>query len=275
MDVFINGNFVPAAQAAVSVQDRGLLYGDGLFETLRAEAGGPVWLRRHLKRLTDSAAAINITLPTDFPWEGHICALLRRNALENSLAAVKILVTRGETPVLGLPPAHQPTIILYARPYTPPTPAEYREGWPVVSFPEPRRSFLSRHKSLNYLFCLAARQYALDHGGREGLIFEADGSVSEGAATALLWQEDKHFFTPSAPGALPSVTLAVLREALSRTGIPLMAVRASVARLAAAAGLWLANSLMGLLPVASLDGRKLPVSPETEDLNRLLWSEAG
>ncbi len=273
MEIFVNGQFLPASQATVSVQDRGLLYGDGLFETIRAEAGRLCWLRQHLERLTQSAAVINLALPPDFPWEGQIRELLQRNGLGNRAAAVKILITRGETAALGLPETDQPTIIIYARQYEPPTPAEYRTGWPVVSFPERRTSFLSRHKSLNYLFCLAARQYALDRGGREGLILETDGAVSEGAATGVLWQEGDKFFIPLAASALPSVTVAVLREALSHSGVSLTAATATLARLCLAQGVWLANSLMGLLPVSSLDRQALPVSAETERLNKLLWSE--
>ncbi len=275
MKVFVNGKFLPASQATVSVQDRGLLYGDGLFETIRAEAGRPFWLQQHLERLAQSAAVINLALPPDFPWESQIRKLLQRNGLGRSLAAVKILITRGEIAALGLPETDQPTIIIYARQYTPPPAEEYRTGWPVVSFPERRTNFLSRHKSLNYLFCLAARQYAVDRGGREGLILEAEGAVSEGSTTGVLWQEDDTFFTPLSDNALPSVTVAVLREALSRSGLALTAAPVTVARLCLAQGVWLANSLIGLLPVSSLDGQALSVHAETQKLNELLWSEAG
>ncbi len=78
MEVFINGQFLPISQATISVQDRGLLYGDGLFETIRAEAGKPLWLGHHLARLAQSAAALNLTLPQSFPWESQIQELLRK-----------------------------------------------------------------------------------------------------------------------------------------------------------------------------------------------------
>jgi branched-subunit amino acid aminotransferase/4-amino-4-deoxychorismate lyase len=273
MEVFVNGQFLPASQATVSVQDRGLLYGDGLFETLRAEAGRPVWLGAHLERLAQSAAVINLTPPPDFPWENQIRELLERNGLGRGLAAVKILITRGEIAALGLPETDEPTIIIYARQYEPPPPEEYRTGWPVVSFPERRTSFLGRHKSLNYLFCLAARQYAMDRGGREGLILEADGTVSEGCTTGVLWQEDDGFFTPLAGSALPSVTVTRLREALSQQGSALTSKLVTPDLLALVQGVWLANSLIGLLPVSSLDGQTLAVSDATAWLNELLWSE--
>ena len=86
--------------------------------------------------------------------------------------------------------------MIWAQPYAPPPPAEYAAGWPVVTFPERRTTFIGRHKSLNYLFYLAARQYALDRGAREALILEADGLVSEGAATSLVYLQQGKYFTP-------------------------------------------------------------------------------
>lgn len=273
MEVFLNGQFQPASQAMVSVQDRGLLYGDGLFETLRAAAGRPLWLRQHLARLHRSAAALHLTLPTSFPWSETIQSLLQRNNLDAGLAAVKIVVTRGEAVPLGLPAPDKPTLIILTRPYTPPPAEDYRLGWPVICFPERRADFLGQHKSLNYLFSLAARQYALDHGGREALILKPDGSVAEGAATGLLWQERGDFYRPQAGGVLPSVTLGVLAEILERRGRIIRQEPAPVDRLLRAQGVWLANSLMGVLPVAAVDGQVLPLSSATTWLNDLLWSE--
>jgi len=275
MEVFLNGQFRPASQATISIQDRGLLYGDGLFETLRADDGRPFWLRQHLARLSRSAAALNLTLPPQFPWAETIVELLRRNGLATGTAAVKIMVTRGEAAALGLPTTDQPTMIISARAYTPPAPADYHQGWPVVCFPERRQCFLGSHKSLNYLFCLAARQYALDHGGREALILEPDGTIAEGAAAGLLWQERGSYYTPQAANALPSVTLTVLEEILHRRGLELHRALLPVPLLLRAEGAWLANSLMGLLPVAALDGQPLAISSATSWLNDLLWSEAG
>ncbi len=275
MVVFLNGRFLPADQAMISVQDRGFLYGDGLFETLRVQGGRPLWLKQHLARLSASAAALRLPLPTDFPWDETIQTLVRRNGLAQGMAAVKILLTRGEVAMLGLPTAAQPTLLISARPYTPPPAADYQQGWPVVCFPEKRAIFLGQHKSLNYLFCLAARQYALDHGCREALLLEADGTVGEAAAAGLLWQEGEAYLVPAAASSLPSVTLTVLAELLQKHGRELQRQKASVSRLLRATGVWLANSLMGLLPVAAIDGQPVALSPTTPWLNDLLWSEAG
>jgi branched-chain amino acid aminotransferase len=182
--VWLNDELVPLSQAQVSVEDRGFLYGDGFFETLRVEDGRPLFLGEHVERLRASARAFNISFPEGTPWEARLAQLLEANGLQHGLAAVKILLTRGQAEGLGLPASASPTLVMWARPYLPPSPEEYAAGWPVVIFPERRTTFIGGHKSLNYLFYLAARQSALDQGAREALVLEADGLVSEMTGTS-------------------------------------------------------------------------------------------
>lgn len=272
--VWLNDDLIPLNQARVSVNDRGFLYGDGLFETLRAEAGAVFFLEEHLARLAASAGVFRLVLLSDFPWEERLRKLLAANGLERGTARVKILLSRGEAAGLGLPESGRPTLVVWAHPYQPPSPAEYAAGWPVVVFPERRATFLGRHKSLNYLFYLAARQYALDRGAREALVLEADGLVSEGAATSLVYLKQEKFFTPAAASALPGVTVAALGRGLARKSMSLEAVPTTLTQLCNADGVWLANALMGLMPVASIDGRKIPLSDQSVFLQEVLWAEA-
>lgn len=274
--VWINDDLTALSEARVSVEDRGFLYGDGFFETLRAENGRPLFLDEHVARLQASAQAFRITLPPGVPWKERLKQLLAANGLQQGTAALKILLTRGEVPGLGLPDSVSPTLVISARPYTPPSPEEYDAGWPLAVFPERRTTFLGRHKSLNYLFYLAARQYALDQGDREALILEADGSVSEGAATSLIIAQNSRLLTPAASSALPGITVAVLARALQRQGKNLEWAPLELSHLAEAEGMWLANSLMGIMPVASLAGRRVAKLPEiTRLLKECLAQEAG
>jgi branched-chain amino acid aminotransferase len=268
--VWLNNELIPISQARVSVNDRGFLYGDGLFETLRAEAGRVQFLSEHLDRLRASARAFRLTLPAPVPWEERLSRLLAANGLSRGPARVKILLSRGEAPGLGLPEDSRPTLVIWAQPYTPPTPEEYNAGWPVAVFPQGRSTFVGRHKSLNYLFYLAARQYALDRGAKEALILEADGLVSEGAATSLIYLRQGAYYTPASPSALPGVTLAVLRRGLTARGLNLEDRPTTVAQLQEADGLWLANALMGLMPVAAIDGAPVPRSDATAFLQEVL-----
>jgi len=272
--VWLNDDLVPVDQARVSVNDRGFQYGDGFFETVRAEAGSIYFLTEHLARLEASAAAFRLPFPRDLPWGARLSRLLAANGLDRGPARVKILLTRGAAAGLGLPAAGQPTLVMWARPYEPPAPQEYAAGWPAVIFPERRATFLGRHKSLNYLFYLAARQYALDLGAREAIILEADGLVSEGAATSLVYFSQGGYCTPAAASALPGVTVAALGRALARKGSLLTEVPTTPAQLLQADGVWLANSLMGLMPVAAIDGQKIPIPEQSNFLQEILWAEA-
>jgi branched-chain amino acid aminotransferase/para-aminobenzoate synthetase component 1 len=274
--VWLNDTLLPAPEARISVNDRGFLYGDGFFETLKAEGGRPHFLSEHLNRLEASAQAFRIPFPQGIDWQGRLHRLLEANGLMQRLAAVKILLSRGEAAGLGLSADSRPTLVIFARPYDPPGPEEYARGWPLVTFPEGRSTFVGRHKSLNYLFYLAARQYALDRGAREALILESDGSVSEGAATSIIYAKEGRYFTPQARSALAGVTLAVLARALALRGLKVEPRPTQPADLKEADGLWLANSLMGLMPVASLEGEPVKVSAEaTRFLQECLETEAG
>jgi branched-chain amino acid aminotransferase len=272
--VWLNDDLVPVEEARVSVNDRGLLYGDGFFETLRAEAGCVYFLPEHLARLAASAAAFRLPLPENLSWPERLGKLLAANGLEGGPARVKILLTRGMATGLGLPAEARPTLVIWAQPYTPPAAAEYAAGWPVATFPERRSTFIGRHKSLNYLFYLAARQYALEQGAKEALILETDGLVSEGAATSLVYLQQGLYCTPAAASALPGVTVAALSRALKMRGMTWQAVPTTLEQLRRAQGIWLANALMGLIPVATIDGQEIPLSEKSGFLQDLLWAEA-
>jgi branched-chain amino acid aminotransferase len=274
--VWLNDTLLPVSEARVSVNDRGFLYGDGFFETLKAEGGRLCFLADHLKRLEASAHAFRLPFPQGIDWQDRVHRLLDANGLADGPAAIKILLTRGEVAGLGLPADSRPTLVIYARPYDPPGPEEYVRGWPAATFPERRSTFVGRHKSLNYLFYLAARQYALDRGAKEALILESDGLVSEGAATSIIFLKERRYFTPQTQSALAGVTLAVLARALARQGLKLGPEPIQPADLKEADGLWLANSLMGTMPVASVDGEPVDCSSEaTRFLQECLETEAG
>jgi len=268
--VWLNDGLIPISQARVSVNDRGFLYGDGLFETLRADDGRVLFLPEHLERLAASARAFRLPFPAEVPWQERLAQLLTANDLGRGAARIKILLSRGEAAGLGLPSSSRPTLVIWGQPYTPPSPEEYAAGWPVVVFPEGRATFVGRHKSLNYLFYLAARQFALDRGAKEALILDPDGLVSEGAATSLVYLRQGRYYTPASASALPGVTLTVLGRRLDARGLTLDTCPTTVAQLQEADGLWLANSLMGLMPVAAVNGKPAPLSEATAFLQEVL-----
>ena len=114
--VWLNDGLIPISQARVPVNDRGFLFGDGLFETLRADSGRVYFLTEHLERLEASAQAFRLPFPARVPWPERLEQLLAANGLSRGPARIKILLTRGVAAGLGLPEECRPTLVIYAQP---------------------------------------------------------------------------------------------------------------------------------------------------------------
>jgi len=270
MFVYLNDSIVPAEKARVSVFDRGLQYGDGFFETIRAEGGYVFFLSEHLTRLSSSCLSSHIELP-DRDWHGIITELLGRNGLRESVAAVKILVTRGETESgLTLERCVNPTVIMYARPYSPPDDEKYKEGSELVTFPHRRHTFLAAHKSANYLFYLSARDWARQHEADEAIILNGDGSVSECATANIFYRRGEAVHVPKSAHYLLGITEEQVTRILTKMGFSVEPVLTAIEDLQTADEVFITNSLMGVMPVSSVDGttigspRELPGSLQTE-----------
>jgi len=255
--IWLNGRFLSLDEARVSPLDRGFLYGDGFFETIRAEAGMPLYLRAHLERLYGSLAAFRIALDPVPDWEATLSALLRQNGLERGAASVKILVTRGIASPLGLPAPERPTVCIFAREYAPPSREEYEKGWELHIFQEGYSPPLAAHKSLNYLYYMAARQSALDAGGREAILLDRDGLVTETSAGSLLARTGGRWWTPESAHMLPGITIRQVRAILLEAGAEVEPRPARPQDIESAETVWVLNSLIGIMPAAQIEGRPL------------------
>jgi branched-chain amino acid aminotransferase/para-aminobenzoate synthetase component 1 len=256
--VWLNGEMLPIGQARISPLDRGLLYGDGLFETLRAQDGKPLHLLEHLARLAVSGQAMNLDLPPALAWERIMSDLLAANGLARGAAKLKIILTRGEAEGLGLPPSPSPTLLIMAQTYQPPSDQEYERGWRALIADQGYAPPLAQHKSLNYLCYLCARQRAKERGADEAVILGPRGEVCEAAAGSLLVMDNRGWWTPQSPWRLRGVTLGLAREMLAARGLVVSDRQAIPQDLQQAEALWVLGSLMGVMPVAELDGLALP-----------------
>jgi branched-chain amino acid aminotransferase/para-aminobenzoate synthetase component 1 len=274
--VYLNGQLVALGEARISPLDRGFQYGDGVFTTLRAEAGRPLYLSEHLARLALSLKELRIpveALPS-LDWPHIIGELLRGNGLAAGLAAVKIYVTRGPAATLGLPAAVRPTVFIQARPYQPPGSDQYNRGWRLHVHRQGFAPPLARHKSLNYLYYLVARQAAVDVGADEAVILDVGGHITETAAGSLLARTDGRWWTPQSPYQLAGITLEQARRLLGEHGQAVESRTAVPEDLDGTQTVWVVNSLMGIMPVRSVDDHDLPVpaAGEAEILRAQLFS---
>ncbi|MEE9403718.1 MAG: branched-chain-amino-acid transaminase [Algisphaera sp.] len=186
--VWIDGTFVPARDATVSVFDHGLLYGDGVFEGIRIYNGRILKLQTHLRRLNESARAIRLTMPYT---QDQLAAACRDTVKTNDLANgyIRLVVTRGAGS-LGIDPVPCPsprviiiaaTIQLYPQSY-------YDQGLKVISSSVVRnhpQALSPRIKSLNYLNNILAKIEALDAGVLEAVMYNVAGNVAEASADNL------------------------------------------------------------------------------------------
>jgi 4-amino-4-deoxychorismate lyase len=256
MMVFLNGEFCSSDQAQVSVFDRGFLYGDGLFETIRAYEGRLFLWDEHLRRLRGGVLALRIPLPED---DAHLKAtaleLLRRNGLSDGL--VRLQVTRGQGrrgySFQGTEVSTRAMATYPAPPLNGPPP----DPWDLhtSSFRVTPADALTRHKTTSKLLQVMARSEAEGAGADEALLLNTRGHVAEAAAANVFWFEGDRACTPAlAEGGLPGVTRQFVLSLLVRLGLGGHEVARSVEEVRRASGLFLTLSSLGVVEVRRLDG---------------------
>lgn len=257
--VYLNGQFIEEDSASVSVADRGLLLGDGLFETMRAYGGVAFRPGAHLERLRASARFLH--MPFDMPDDdvrAAIRELIERN--ESPDATLRLTVTRGPMPGLRLDGACEPTILLTAKPLRQ-YPAECtRRGCDLVISTHRRYSGspLARHKTTNYLLSLLARREAADSGAHGALILNETGAVAEESVSNVFFVRDDTLVTPPPHcGLLPGITRAVVLEIAAEEGIPVAERPVSAGEIFECGEMFLTNSLMEVMPVRKVDRRRI------------------
>ncbi len=256
--IHLNGQFLERDDAALDPLDRGVLLGDGLFETIRCEAGQLLHHEAHFARLARGARALEIAW--NMPPEEllQICQqVLDANGLE--LARLRVTLTRGElgnSPEIG-EPGTSATLIVHAAPFDQARMDAARlKGWTarIVHFPLNHRSPMARIKSTSYQEHLLARLEARRAGHDEGLFLNTAGVLAEGSMTNLFAVVGGEVLTPPVEdGALPGIMRAQVLEACSRTGIPCHEPSLTPDMLRTAEEAFLTNSLVEIMPLAGVE----------------------
>lgn len=262
--IFLDGSFVPAAEARVGVYDHGFMYGDGLFETMRAYNGHVFALEAHLERLWSGLAVLGFSL-SDFPFSRKQIAeaTLKTVALNGlSEAYVRLTITRGEGPP-GLDPAVclQPHVVIVARPIHAISPLERQVGIRLASVPVSKPSFTALDptlKSLNYLPNILAKIHAKISGAEEGLMLAEQGYVAEGTVSNVFWIDNNGLCTPSMDtGILPGITRRLVIDAAKRLGLTVREGLFTIGHIYGAREVFLTNSGSEVIPVGWVDGRPI------------------
>ena len=265
MFVFLNGQIVPEDQAVVSAFDRGFLFGDGLFETMRVCNGKPFRWMQHLERFRRGAEFLKITPPfSDEALYGFTGELIAKEKAPNSVLRFTLSRGRGGRGY-ATKDAGPPTLVMFLRPL-PSGPGSGAPSPPWKLITSSQRLLagdpLAQFKTCNKLPQILARAEAEAAGADEALLLNTDGFVVEGSGSNLFWIQDGAVCTPPlASGVLAGVTRIVVLEICRQSGIPIRECNISPGDLRNTDGIFLSVSTLGIVEAQSLDGLDLPSSP--------------
>jgi branched-chain amino acid aminotransferase len=259
MKVYIDGQFYEEQDAKVSVFDHGLLYGDGVFEGIRAYNGRVFKLKEHIDRLFCSAKAILLTLPmTHADLMAATIEACRQNKIRDGY--IRLVVTRGPG-TLGLNPnrCKQPSVIIIADKIQLYPVEMYEQGMAIVTVPTTRNLINSVNpaiKSLNYLNNILAKIEANNAGVEEAIMLNAEGFVAECTGDNVFILKGNHLQTPPlSAGALYGITRGVVMEMAQAAGLRVSEPNLTRYDLFNADECFLTGTGAELIPVVKLDGR--------------------
>jgi aminodeoxychorismate lyase len=263
----INGRIVPEEEARLSPLDRGFLYGDGLFETLKADEERVYFLDRHLARMREGAQFLRIPFPGEIDYSGIIRDLREKDRIAGE-AAVKICLSRGRHEgSLFLYTPSSPTVVVLATPRTPPSPTEWERGLSVTLEPDLRQndaSSLCRLKTLNYLLYLLIRTRAQERGFEDAILSNRAGQICECTTSNLFFFRGDRLETPEVScGLLPGIARQALMECMEQAGSPVREVRLSPEALGACEEIFVTNSLLEVFPVGRVEEVAFPRREKT------------
>lgn len=256
--IYLDGKFVPKSEAKVSVYDHGFLYGDGVFEGIRAYNGRVFKLKEHVDRLYDSAKAIAMDIPlTREEMTEIILETLRKNNLTD--AYIRPIVSRGVGD-LGLDPrkCEKPTVIVIAQGWGAMYGDLYEVGLTGVTVGIRRNApdALSPNiKSMNYLNNILAKIEANEKGGDEAIFLDQCGFVCEGSGDNIFVIKNDKVYTPFTISNLKGITRATAIELLDEMGIKTIESNLGLFDLYTADEIFVTGTAAEAAPLTKLDGR--------------------
>jgi branched-chain amino acid aminotransferase len=259
MKIFIDGKYYNERDAKISVLDHGLLYGDGVFEGIRAYHGRVFKLKEHIDRLFCSAKAILLKIPMSHAQIMRaVVEACRKNKIRDGY--VRLLVTRG-VGTLGLNPksCRRPSVIIIAGSIQLYPPAFYQRGMDVVTVPTTRNLHSALNpaiKSLNYLNNILAKIEANNAGVEEAVMLNAEGFVAECTGDNLFIVKNGELFTPPlSAGALYGITRQTVIELAVEAGLKVTEPNLTRYDLFNADECFLTGTGAEIVPVVKIDGR--------------------
>jgi D-alanine transaminase len=262
--VYLNGRWLPLAEAGVSPLDRGFLYGDGVYEVIPVYSRRPFRIDEHLDRLQATLAGIRLANPLALDaWKAVVSGLVEAAPWEDQ--SIYLQVTRGADNKRdhAFPPAGvAPTVFAFASPLVTPSAELRARGVGAITVPDLRWARCDL-KVVSLLANVLARQQAVDQGCAEALLIR-DGFVKEGAASNVFVVRDGILLAPPKTQLmLPGITYDVILELAEKHAQPLEVREITEVELRAADEVWMTSSTKEILAITTLDGAPVGNGPAT------------
>ena len=259
MKIYVDGKYCDEKNAKISVFDHGLLYGDGIFEGIRAYNGRVFQLKEHIDRLFYSAKAILLDIPMS---HGEVMKAVVETCRQNGIrdGYIRLLVTRG-IGTLGLNPnrCKDPSVIIIADKIQLYAPEFYEKGMEIITVPTTRNLHSALNpaiKSLNYLNNILAKMEANIAGCEEAVMLNAEGFVSECTGDNIFIIKAGRLFTPPlSAGALHGITRGVVMDLAREEGVTVAEPNLTRYDLFNADECFLTGTGAELIPIVKIDGR--------------------
>ncbi len=252
---YLNGAFLPLADARISVLDRGFLFGDGVYEVIPVYGRRPFRLAQHLKRLNNSLNGVRIPNPlSDADWQSVLERLIADNAGDDQ--AIYLKITRGADLKRdhAFPSGIQPTVFAMSSPMPGRREIDAETGVSAVTLADIRWKLCSI-KAITLLPNVLLRQQAIDAGSTEAILIN-DGYAVEGAASNLFIVKNGVIVTPPhSDELLPGITRDLILELAATHAMPFREAAISASELHGADEVWLTSSTREISPVVTLDGQ--------------------
>ena len=277
MIAYLNGQFLLEEEAKIPISDRGLLYGDGFFETIRIHNGKPFRWASHSARLERAHKALRIPIVVDPSiFKGVLRELSGRNGQPEAIA--RLHITRGSGPrgysVRG---ANSPTVLLTMHTVPNPSSLSQLQYWTLITSQSvrlPPPNPISSFKHANRLLQILARMEADDHAANDAVVLDHLGTVAETSSANIFWVRRGIVHTPPLEtNALPGVSRSLVIELCTNKRLQLTETRIRSDDLVQAEAVFLSLSSSGIVAVNRIDGLPIPCSATVRDLHAAYLSQ--
>ena len=240
--------------------DRGLLLGDGIFETMKYENNRIQFLQQHLQRIKGSMEALKFTIPANFNDIPNICnELIVKNSLQEQTVALRLTITRGPSKRgISITKSMKPTMLITATSYK--SKKNYYPNALISNITKSEHSLLVAHKTTNYLEHILARKEVEDRGYDEAILTNTKNNITESTIANLFFVLNDQLVTPLvSDGILPGIMRATVIACCQKNNIPIVERSISTQEALLSKEIFQTNSLVGIQSFSKINNRILAV----------------